>query len=133
MEKHNRIHTRLAWLILLLVLAVSAGCGQSGETRQQFTVPGGDADRGQELLGQYGCHSCHSIPGVERADAMVGPPLDDWSQRSFVAGQFANEPDNLIRWIMNPQEMIPQTAMPDMGVTEQHARDMAAYLYTLGR
>jgi cytochrome c2 len=34
---------------------------------------------------------------------------------------------------MSPQEMEPGTAMPDVGVTEADARDMAAYLYTLQR
>jgi cytochrome c1 len=37
----------------------------------------------------------------------------------------------LIRWIETPQAIEPGTAMPNLGVTEQRARDMAAYLYTL--
>jgi cytochrome c len=126
----NKIR-KLPWLLVLAVLFLTAGCARQEETRQQISVPGGDAERGREALAEYGCHSCHNIPGVERADAMVGPPLDKWSERSFIAGQFPNEPEELIRWIMDPRAMIPRTAMPSMGVPEQAARDMSAYLYTL--
>ena len=42
-----------------------------------------------------------------------------------------NTPDNLVRWMRNPQSVVPGNAMPDMGVTEAQARDIAAYLYTL--
>lgn len=48
-----------------------------------------------------------------------------------VAGMLRNSPANLIRWIRDPQGVVPGNAMPDMGVTEADARDIAAYLYTL--
>ena len=44
---------------------------------------------------------------------------------------FPNDPHHLVRWVMTPQEMKPGTAMPDLGLSEQQARDVAAYLYTL--
>jgi cytochrome c1 len=34
----------------------------------------------------------------------------------------------MIRWIQNPQEVDPSTAMPDMGVIEHDAHDIVAYL-----
>ena len=40
-------------------------------------------------------------------------------------------PDNLIRFIRRPQEVVPENPMPDPGVTEQDGRDIAVYLYTL--
>jgi cytochrome c1 len=61
----------------------------------------------------------------------VGPPLDAWAEREFIAGSLPNEPDALIDWIVNPQAIEPGTAMPTLGVTPEEARDMAAYLYTL--
>jgi cytochrome c1 len=42
-----------------------------------------------------------------------------------------NTPDNLMLWIRNPPGVDPLTAMPDTGVTEGDARDIAAFLYTL--
>jgi cytochrome c1 len=37
----------------------------------------------------------------------------------------------MIRWIQNPQAVDQKTAMPNLGVTDAEARDVAAYLYTL--
>jgi cytochrome c1 len=48
-----------------------------------------------------------------------------------VGGVLPNSPDNMVRWIRKPQKVSPLTAMPDLGVTERDARDMAAYLATL--
>jgi cytochrome c1 len=61
----------------------------------------------------------------------VGPPLENWSRRGFIAGELPNNGANLIRWIMDPQGVEPGTAMPELGVSEEQARDIAAYLFTL--
>ena len=42
-----------------------------------------------------------------------------------------NEPDSMIAWIRDPRDLRSPTAMPTLGVAEQEARDIAAYLYTL--
>lgn len=96
-------------------------------------IAGGDAERGRHAFVDYGCHSCHRIPGVQGADSLVAPPLDAWGERSFVAGRLPNTPESLITWIADPQGVDPGNAMPDMGVPESVARDMAAYLYELPR
>jgi cytochrome c1 len=79
----------------------------------------------------FGCSSCHAIPGIPQAKGMVGPPLDHFAGRAYIAGQIPNTAEGLIKWIMVPQSIEPGTAMPNLGITEQQARDMAAYLYTL--
>ncbi len=107
-----------------------AACGQIIGTPTQ-NVPGGDPARGRAALVTYGCGACHSIPGVQGADATVGPPLDRFAYRRFIGGELPNEPDNLVKCIMNPQAVEPGTAMPNLNVSEATARDMAAYLYTL--
>ncbi|SCG73156.1 c-type cytochrome [Micromonospora inositola] len=91
----------------------------------------GRPDRGAELIAQYGCGSCHTIPGVNRADGLVGPPLTRFGARSYIAGQLPNNADNLRRWISDPQAVEPGTAMPKLGVNAIDAQDIAAYLYTL--
>ena len=94
-------------------------------------VEGGDPSRGAQSIQRQGCHACHRIPGIRGANSYVGPPLEGWSARQYIAGNMENTPDNLIEWIMNPQAIEPGTAMPDMNITEDEARDIAAYLYTL--
>lgn len=94
-------------------------------------VAGGNAERGKALVAQYQCGACHAIPGVAGARGMVGPTLDRFGRRSYIAGHIPNLPDNLVRWLVNPPAVVPGTPMPAMGVSEDEARHMAAYLYTL--
>jgi cytochrome c2 len=91
----------------------------------------GDTQRGRAAIEEYGCGSCHTIPGVRGANAEVGPPLTGWSERAYVAGRLANTPANLARWVKAPQAIEPGTAMPDLGVPPSTARDVAAYLFSL--
>jgi cytochrome c len=115
---------------LLLIVAASCGGGSSGSSELRV-VENGDAHRGRAAIEAYGCGACHSIPGIRSANGMVGPPLDHWSQRRIIAGEVPNDPERLITWITVPQSIEPGTAMPNMGVTDGQARDIAAYLYTL--
>ena len=87
-------------------------------------------ERGQIVLRQYGCHACHRIDGVVGPDAVVGPPLVDWPRRRYIAGTIPNTRENLARWIVDPTGVSPGTLMPDLGVTEPHAREMAAFLFS---
>ena len=82
-------------------------------------------------MADYGCGSCHVIPGVRNARGQAGPPLGGWAGREFIAGALPNNPRNLIRWIMVPQAVEPGTAMPNLGVSEREAHDMAAHLFSL--
>ncbi|MBU1361552.1 MAG: c-type cytochrome [Gammaproteobacteria bacterium] len=86
---------------------------------------------GQRLLAQYQCGSCHAIPGVEAARANVGPPLEAFGRRSYIAGHVPNAPDTLARWIVEPHALVPDSPMPSMGVAPDDARAMAAYLLSL--
>jgi len=114
--------------VLIVVLASAGGCRQATPA---VLVAGGNAARGREAITAYGCGACHVVPGVRAAQGMVGPPLTSFAGRAYIAGEVPNTANALIRWIMNPQSIEPGTAMPALGVNEAHARDIAAYLYTL--
>jgi cytochrome c len=121
-----------AFLLLAAASCAAASCGGGSSGSSELrTVENGDAQRGRAAIEAYGCGSCHSIPGIRAANGMVGPPLDHWSQRRIIAGEVPNDPERLITWITVPQSIEPGTAMPNMGVTDGQARDIAAYLYTL--
>jgi putative membrane protein len=116
-------------LVLLAGLAATlSACNDARATA--ITLTGGDPARGRDVVRVYGCHTCHTIPGVPGADATVGPSLAQLAGRGYVAGR-TNAPDQLIAWIRHPQRVRAGTPMPDTGVTERDARDIAAYLYTL--
>ena len=91
----------------------------------------GDPDRGKSALFHYACRACHIIPGVTGAAVHVGPSLDGIGRRTTIAGTLPNTPDNLALWLRETQKVKPMTAMPQLGVARQDARDIAAYLATL--
>lgn len=90
----------------------------------------GSPTHGRVLLSRYGCVACHDITS-EEPRGMVGPPLTGMANRSYIAGRFPNEPIDMQQWLQHPQSMKPGTSMPDLGVTEHDAHDIAAYLATL--
>lgn len=98
-----------------------------GEPRRY--TPVGNSQQGRVALEQYGCGSCHRIPGVREAHGRVGPSLEKIDEQIYLAGLVPNNPENLMRWIMDPQSIDPKTLMPDLNVTRAEAEDMAAFLY----
>jgi cytochrome c len=111
--------------VLLVLVVLATGCGGAAS----FHVSGGDAGNGKSEITAYGCGGCHQIPDVDQADGRIGPSLAGLAHRRYIAGRLANTPDNLVRWIVDPQGVSPGTLMPDLGVNERAARDIAAYLY----
>ena len=92
-----------------------------------------DAAHGRALIatGAHGCAACHTIPGIRAPRGIVGPDLTGFARRPFIAGQLPNTPDVLIAFLQNSPALVPKTGMPDLGLTLEEARRIAAYLYTL--
>jgi cytochrome c1 len=116
----------------LLVAALAApACAQGGGDAARAEVLAsvqGDPHRGAVAIGKYGCGACHVIPGLARADGKVGPPLTDFAERTYIAGTAYNTASNLAAWIRRPDSVEPGTVMPTLGVSEQEAHDISAYL-----
>ena len=94
-----------------------------------------DAARGRALIasGAYGCAACHTIPGIRAPRGIVGPHLSGFARRPFIAGQLANTPEILVAFLQNPSALVPRTGMPNVGLSFEDARFIAAYLYTMSR
>ena len=129
--------TRLPPMLAMLLVAMLLVACENRRATERFASDeivrstGGDTDRGNRLLRRYGCHTCHTIPGVACAVGSVGPSLEGIAQRTYLAGRIENSVPNMIHWIRHPHAVDSLTVMPEMDVTEQDARDIAAYLYTL--
>lgn len=110
-----------------------ARAGGDDATAARASVPAreGDAGRGEFAINQYLCVTCHRIPGIVGPNAPVGPPLAGIGTRAFIAGVLPNTRETMIAWLRSPRSFRPQGAMPNLGVTEQDAADIAAYLATL--
>lgn len=116
------------------LIAAGEGAPTSGDSQPRTAADdvrvAGNIERGKIAATQYACQTCHVVPGVVGAKVYVGQPLSDYAKRKLIAGRLPNTEANLVRWLMNPQAIDPHTAMPNMGLAERDARDIAAYLLT---
>ena len=113
----------------VLVLSAAVACRAPQAPREETS--GGDPERGRQLMAVYGCGSCHTIPNVPGANTVVGPPLWGMGDRAYIGGVLPNTEEGMIRWLINPQTAATRTAMPNLYVTEEDARHMTAFLFTL--
>lgn len=92
-----------------------------------------DADAGRQLVASKACGGCHVIPGVAGAAGMVGPSLAGVGQRTQIAGGAVRigGVEDMKKWVQNPAQVKPGTAMPNMGLTDDEAGKVAAFLSTL--
>jgi len=89
------------------------------------------AVHGAELFNQRGCIACHAIDGTAW-QAAIGPNLTDFGARhTIAAGILDNTPENLARWLRNPQEVKPGNKMPILGLSDDDIEAISAYLYSL--
>ena len=114
--------------ILIVTLVVLGVACNRQETKPSSS---GDPAKGKQLITQYGCTACHSVPGIEGPRGEVGPSLDHVATRPMIAQTLPNNPQNLTQYLLNPQMVNTQNIMPNLGIKPDEARDIAAYLYTL--
>lgn len=129
----GRTARRLALLVGAMALVATAvtGCSSASAESRASWAAGGDATRGAKSIQERGCGTCHVIPGIRGAKGLVGPPLQWMGSRVYIAGRVANDAETMVHWLQSPQAIDPLTAMPNLGLSEQEARDITAYLYTL--
>ncbi|MGQ9365132.1 c-type cytochrome [Azospirillum sp. ST 5-10] len=121
--------SRAAAVLFCLLPPALIACG--AERVPEERIADADPDRGAALIRAYGCPTCHIVPGVRGPRGVVGPSLEQFGRRALIAGIVPNRPDTLVRWVMDPPGLAPDTGMPDMGIPEEEAADIAAFLYTL--
>ena len=131
--------TRTGLIAVFAVVVVASGVGaatfvwtssQDSKDRVAAALIAGDPSHGPDLIRRYGCGGCHTISAVSGADGKVAASLDSLRERVFIGGGVTrNTPDNLVRWIVAPRSVSPRTAMPQTGINEREARDVAAFLY----
>jgi cytochrome c len=130
--------------VVLVSMNPSFGTGKAGGTANQLGAvaaaggapviePGSPAAQGQQIIATKPCVGCHTIPGVPGATGTVGPNLGGVASRGKIAGGAVNNtgPDDLKKWILNPPALKPGTLMPNVGLTDDEATNIVAYLELL--
>lgn len=92
----------------------------------------GLAAEGAQTILTQACAGCHTINGVQGFAGKVGPNLTHIGSRQYIAaGTLPNTPENLARWIHNPQDVKPDNKMPTLGLDNDTINKIVAYLESL--
>ncbi|HEX4086651.1 MAG TPA: cytochrome c oxidase subunit II [Chthoniobacteraceae bacterium] len=125
--------TEHAWMRFLVIAQTPADFAAWEQAQSQKSVAPTTAQalQGEQIFMQMSCVNCHNINGTD-AHAHVGPDLTHLaSRRQLCSGLMENTPENLDRWLRNPQEVKPGVLMPNFEFTPDQVTDLAAYLETL--
>jgi len=99
--------------------------------QRQPAITNDAVSEGQRIFETTACINCHTVSGTV-ANGRFGPDLTHLMSRDTIAaGAAANTPENLQRWILNPNTMKPGSLMPAMELNEQELDALTAYLETL--
>jgi len=87
--------------------------------------------QGQKLFLMKGCVGCHSLVAYNAPKGLLGPNLANVGARTYIAaGTLPNTDENLAHWIRVPQDVKHGVLMPNLGVTEDEAKALVAFLRT---
>ena len=96
------------------------------------TIPNDSlANKGEVIFMNSSCSSCHSIQGTVAA-GMEGPNLTHFASRqTMLSGMMDNNPQNVEKWLTNPQKIKPGAHMPRFIFSKDSVRAITAYLTQL--
>jgi mono/diheme cytochrome c family protein len=112
----------------LLLAAAACQPPPTGET----SASAASAERGKRAIERVGCAACHTIEGIAWPEGRNAPVLAGVDRRGLIAGRLPARPDLLAAFVRDAPSLVPGTAMPAMPLSEAEARDVAAYLLTIG-
>jgi cytochrome c1 len=122
--------TDFARCVVWALLLVFTGCSQDDGPAHQ-RISDGNPERGRLMIAKIGCGVCHEIPGIRGARGIVGPSLAKFGLRALIGGVVPNRPEQLVRWVRDAPSLAANTGMPNLPLSEEEARHVAAYLYSL--
>jgi cytochrome c oxidase subunit II len=121
--------TQHAWMRLRVVVEPQADFDAWAARLRNPPAAGGDlAARGAQVFAAATCGTCHAIAGTEHT-ARAAPDLSNFGSRTTIsAGVIPNTPENLARYLRNPQAVKPGAMMPNFRLSEPEIEALVAYL-----
>jgi cytochrome c oxidase subunit 2 len=99
--------------------------------QQQPATQDASNGEGRAIFLRSACINCHTVAGTV-ATGRFGPDLTHLASRDTIAsGAVQNTPENLRKWIDNPDRMKPGCLMPAMHLNGHDLSAVTAYLTTL--
>jgi cytochrome c oxidase subunit 2 len=101
------------------------------ENEQKPGVEDPAAKAGRSAFLAQSCVNCHRVRGTA-AQGSYAPDLTHlMSRQTLASGMVKNTPENLHRWVEDPQQIKPGCLMPAFGLSVPEREDMVRYLLTL--
>lgn len=101
--------------------------------QQQAPIPNltGEAAEGEKVFMNGMCGACHTINGTD-AEGILGPNLTHLGSRQDIGGAvLTNTPENLSRWLENPDSVKPGVKMPKPDLSDKERSLLVAFLESL--
>jgi cytochrome c oxidase subunit 2 len=109
----------------------AAWVSQQKQPAQQTFVGNPAAVEGEAVFMHNACINCHTISGTV-ATGRFGPDLSHLASRDTIgSGAIQNTPENLRKWIADPDSMKPGCLMPAMHLNDHDVDAITAYLTQL--
>ena len=123
--------TQHAKMLLRVYVDSRAAFEQWVAEQRRPAAPGDTVSAGRRIFEATSCINCHAIAGT-RANGRFGPDLTHVMSRDTIAsGVVDNTPQNLRRWVRNPDDIKPGSRMPAMNLSDQELDAVTAYLASL--
>ena len=103
----------------------------ASQSKAQSVPTSGTQADGWKVFSSETCISCHAINGTT-AKGKAGPDLTHFGSRQTLgAGVLTNNPDNLMKWLQDPQKVKPSIYMPNVQLDQQELKSLVDYLESL--
>jgi cytochrome c oxidase subunit 2 len=100
-------------------------------SQQGPAVQDQSAEAGRQVFEHTACMNCHAVSGTP-ANGRFGPDLTHLMSRATIAsGAAENTPENLRRWIQDPNVIKPGSLMPAMRLSDADLDAVVTYMTTL--
>jgi cytochrome c oxidase subunit 2 len=122
-----------AWMLIKVIVQPTDeyNAWLSGQSKAQTVPTSGPQAQGWQTFQQKTCISCHAINGTP-AQAVAGPNLTHFGSRQTLgAGVLTNTPENLTKWLQDPQKVKPGIYMPNVQLNQQELTSLVNYLESL--
>jgi cytochrome c oxidase subunit II len=120
-------HGRMRFLVFVEPIAKFTAWYKN-QTLPSRRPSGAQATAGLQYMKTSACAGCHAIRGAG-LNAKVAPDLTHLASRTTIAAvTLKNTPENLKRWIRDPQKVKPGNKMPTVPLTAKQLDQVVAYL-----
>jgi cytochrome c oxidase subunit 2 len=123
--------TQHANMLIRIVVDLPSDFESWIENERKPAVENPTAIAGKSAFLAQSCVNCHRVRGTP-AQGRYAPDLTHlMARKSLAAGMIENSPENLRRWIDDPQKIKPGCLMPAFGLSDRERDDIVGYLLTL--